>query len=79
MQIFVKIGDSDHIITLELEPNDPVAQLKLEILDRQSIVPDQQRLVFEGKQLDDPDRTLADYNIQRGSTIHVFIRTRRDI
>jgi large subunit ribosomal protein L40e len=52
-----------------------IARIKQEIQDKENINVEQQRLVFQGKQLDDT-KTLSDYNIQPGATIHLILRLR---
>ena len=73
-KIFVKTL-TGKTLTLNVNGTDTIESVKNQILIKEGIPSDQQRLIFDGMQLED-EHTLAHYSITREHTLHLVLRLR---
>src|SRR5689334_15583036 len=74
MPIIVKLN-AGMTLTLDVDPGETIAQVKLKIQDRMDIPPDRQRFIYQGTPLDDDDRTLASYYISSRAVLHLVLHS----
>ncbi|KAM4616804.1 ubiquitin-like protein ISG15 [Polymixia lowei] len=74
VQVFLK-NEKGQIHTYDIPPGESVSTFKIKVKSREGVPVDQQRLIYEGKQMEDY-RKLEDYNVRQGSTIFLTLRLR---
>ncbi|CAM9182222.1 unnamed protein product [Discosporangium mesarthrocarpum] len=75
MQLFVKTL-TGKTVSVEVEPGDSIDTLKHKIQEKEGIPPEQQRIIFGGKQLSGAEKTLSDFQLEEGNTLHLVLRLR---
>jgi len=74
MQLMVKTLEGK-TVTVDVEPDESIESIKAKIHEKEGIPPEQQRLIFGGKQLE-ADKSLEDYGIEEDATLHLVLRLR---